>query len=164
MLEVGRLFEAELVSMLMNPMLGTAFFFLPAVATAFAGRDVWMTPLAATADGLLVALFTGYLSSQYPGFNFFHWTEIILGKVGGEILQFLYLLWFIHVTSVILNEFNYFVKIAFMTVTPAPGAAHRSFPGRPDHLRYAGLGLPGPLGRFERSLQAPSCCRVSWWF
>jgi len=118
LLEGGRISEAELIAMMMYTVMGTAFFFLPAVAAAFAGRDVWLTPILAVVAGFLVALFTGYLSSRFSGFNFFNWTEIILGKTGGKILQFFYVLWFLHVTSIIVNEFVYFVRIAFMPVTP----------------------------------------------
>jgi len=47
---------------------------------------------------------------------FFDWTEILLGRVGGRLLQFFYMLWFIHITTVIINEFGYFMNIAFLPV------------------------------------------------
>lgn len=119
LIECSRISEPELVSMMMYTVWGTALFFLPSASTVFAGRDAWLTPIAAATVGLLVALFTGYLSSLLPGFNFFDWTEIILGKVGGKIVHFFYLLWFIDLTSGIINEFDYFIKIAFMPITPS---------------------------------------------
>ncbi|MDA8333738.1 MAG: endospore germination permease [Peptococcaceae bacterium] len=119
MLEGGRISEAELVSMMLYTTLGTAFFFLPSVVAGYAGRDAWMTPLTAMSGGLLVALLTGCLASRFPGFNFFDWTEIVLGKAGGKILQFFYVLWFFHIVTILVNEFDYFVKIAFMPVTPS---------------------------------------------
>lgn len=118
MLEGGRISPAELVTMLLYTVLGTAFFFLPSVVAGFAGRDVWLTPVPAIATGTILALVTGCLATRYPGFNFFNWTEIILGRAGGKILQFFYILWFLHSTTVIINEFVYFVQIAFMPVTP----------------------------------------------
>ncbi|MDA8333737.1 MAG: endospore germination permease [Peptococcaceae bacterium] len=118
MLEGGRISEAELVSMMLYTVMGTAFFFLPSVVAGYAARDVWLSALTGMSGGLLVALVTGSLTSRYPGFNFFDWTEIVLGKAGGKILQFFYVLWFYHLVTVVINEFDYFVQIAFMPVTP----------------------------------------------
>jgi len=119
LLERGRISEPELVTMLLYTVMGTTFFFLPSVTASFAGRDNWLTPLLATGPAFLVTLSTGHLTRRFPGCNFFDWTEIILGKPGGKILQFFYVLWFIHVTSIIVNEFDYFVRIAFMPLTPS---------------------------------------------
>jgi len=119
LLEGGRISEAELVTMLMYTVLGTAYFSLPAVASSFTGHDAWLVPIMATLPGFLVAGITGYLAVHFPGFNFFNWTEIILGRTGGKILQFFYVLFFIHVTAIIISEFNYFLNIAFMPMTPS---------------------------------------------
>ncbi|HUW65599.1 MAG TPA: endospore germination permease [Spirochaetia bacterium] len=119
MLEGGRISEAELVTMLMFTVLGTAFFFLPSVAAGFAGRDAWLTVIPATLAALAVAWACGCLTTRFPGFNFFNWMEILLGTAGGKILQFLYILWFIDVTETIAAEFAYFMNIAFLPRTPS---------------------------------------------
>lgn len=119
MLEGGRISEAELVTMLMYTVLGTAYFSLPSVASSFTGHDAWLVPIIGTLTGVLVAGITGYFAVHFPGFNFFDWTEIILGRTSGKILQFFYVLFFIHVATVIINEFTYFMHIAFMPLTPS---------------------------------------------
>jgi len=118
LLEGGRISEAELVTMLMFTVLGTAFFFLPSVAAGLAGRDVWLTSILSTGPGLVTAGACGWLGARFQGLNFFDWMVVLLGPVGGRILQFLYILWFIDVASTIAAEFGYFMNIAFLPVTP----------------------------------------------
>jgi len=118
MLEQGRISESQLVAMLMYTVLGTAYFFLAAVAPAFAGHDAWLAPLIAMVPGFLVAGISGCLTARFPGFNFFDWTEIVLGRTGGKIMEFFYILFFIHVTIIIINEFTSFLNVAFAPLTP----------------------------------------------
>lgn len=118
MLEGGKISNRQLMFMLMFTVLGTAYFFLPALSALFAGRDLWLCPVFSTLPGLLVILVIAKLHSLYPGLSIIQYSEKILGKFVGKFAGLLFIFWFTHTNAIVIQEFGDFMNIAFMPTTP----------------------------------------------
>lgn len=96
----------------------TALLSAPAIMIAQAGHDAWMSALLATTLGLPIAWITVMLGSLYPGQTLIQYPEQILGRWPGKILGILYLLHFIHITSIMIWEYGSFLGNVFLIGTP----------------------------------------------
>ncbi|WP_031515723.1 GerAB/ArcD/ProY family transporter [Desulfofalx alkaliphila] len=99
--------------------LGTAVLFAPAVTSATAGRDGWISLLVvATLYAMVVSLVSVALARRFPKQTLVEYAPLILGNFLGKVLALLYLLWFLHISAVIVREFGDFMLSAFMPETP----------------------------------------------
>lgn len=98
--------------------LATAILIIPAITAKHAKQDAWLSSLLAMLLGLPIAWLTTKLSSLYPGKTFIEITEEVLGRWLGKALGLLYLLWLIHICSVMIREYGDFLTGAFMPATP----------------------------------------------
>ncbi len=96
----------------------TALLGSPAIMAAQAGHDAWLSALLATMLGLPIAWITVKLGSLYPGQTLIQYLEQILGRWPGKALGLLYLLYFTHITSIMVMEYGSFLVDVFLIGTP----------------------------------------------
>jgi spore germination protein KB len=91
--------------------------FIPVILN-HAGRDCWLSVIAA----LLPALFIGYivasLSSLFPGKTLIEYCQLITGRWIGKTLAFLFLLYFFHDAALSIRGFGEFFTTAITPRTP----------------------------------------------
>jgi len=119
MLEKGKVSSRQ--GMLLLPftvVMSTAVLITPTITAKAAGRDGWICILVvATAYGLLTALVIIKLWQRFPDKTIIEYSQIIAGPFG-KIIGAAYILWFIHINSVIVREFGDFIITSFMPETP----------------------------------------------
>lgn len=98
--------------------IATALLGVPAIVTAQAGQDGWISSLLATLFGLAIAWLSVKLSSFFPGKTLIEYLGDILGRWPGKLLGFLYLFYFIHICSYMVREFGDFLDEVFVPKTP----------------------------------------------
>ncbi|MFA7467474.1 MAG: endospore germination permease [Desulfotomaculaceae bacterium] len=118
MLEGGKIDAWQAVFLNVIMVIATALLSAPAIMAAQAGQDGWLSALLTTMLGLPIAWITVKLSSLYPGQTLIQYLEDILGQWPGKVLGFLYLLYFIHITSLMAREYGSFLVDVFLIGTP----------------------------------------------
>lgn len=98
--------------------IATGWLSAPAFVAEKAKQDAWISFLIATLLSLPIAWIISKLSSLYPGKTLIEYLEEILGLWPGKVLAFLYLLWFIHITSIMYREYSEFLTDVYMPETP----------------------------------------------
>ncbi|MDH7479641.1 MAG: endospore germination permease [Syntrophomonadaceae bacterium] len=118
MLEPGKIDSRQAAMLMVSLVLPTAIFTVPGITVKTARQDAWVSILAATLAGLLIALLVANLSLRFPGKTLFEYAEEILGKAPGKAVGLLYLWWFLHTNSIIISEFSSFLCTAILPKTP----------------------------------------------
>jgi spore germination protein KB len=98
--------------------LPTAFLVVPAITVKHAGQGAWLSILVAVPVGLAVARMVVSICLRFPGKSLLQCAEVILGRVPGKAVQFLYVWWFLHGAAFISDEFGSFLCAAIMPDTP----------------------------------------------
>lgn len=98
--------------------LPTATLFLPAISSAQANEDAWISPLIATALGIGLSLLYANLSTRYPGQTLIQFAPRALGRLLGGLVGLLYLWWWLQCTANVIREFGEFMTIIIMPETP----------------------------------------------
>ncbi|MBW7477111.1 spore germination protein [Paenibacillus oenotherae] len=118
MMEQGKIGGVQLCMVMYPTIIATAILSLPSMAAEYAGRDMWITPIWAFIAGAASLLIAIQLNKMYPKATVIEYCESILGKVMGKALGFLYLFFYIHVSSLILKEYGNFIIGNFFIKTP----------------------------------------------
>lgn len=120
MLEKGKVSSRQGIFLLVfTVVVSTAVLIVPAITAAAAGRDGWIcTLVVATVYGLLVTLIIIKLWERFPNKTIIEYSQIIVGPFLGKIIGAAYILWFIHINSVVVREFGDFLLTSFMPETP----------------------------------------------
>ncbi|MHB1125612.1 MAG: GerAB/ArcD/ProY family transporter [Bacillota bacterium] len=119
MLEKGKISNLQLLLLLINLVTATAILFVPALTTAEAERDGWISLMfLATFFGILVVLVSTALSLRFPGLTLIEFLPRLLGTVPGKALGLFYVFTIVIVGSRIAREFADFMVTAFMPETP----------------------------------------------
>ncbi|MHB1043165.1 MAG: GerAB/ArcD/ProY family transporter [Eubacteriales bacterium] len=118
LLEQGKIDSSQAVMLMMTMVLPTAILTVPALTVKFARQDAWLSIIAATLAGLLIARLVVSLSLRFPGKTLFEYAEEILGRVPGKIVGLLYIWWFLHMNALVIREFGVFLVTAMMPETP----------------------------------------------
>ncbi|AGL00894.1 GerAB/ArcD/ProY family transporter [Desulfoscipio gibsoniae] len=118
MLEGGKISSGQAVFLNITMIIATAMLAVPAIAAVHARQDAWLSMLLATLLALPIAWVTASLGTLFPGKTLVEYTEDILGKWPGKLLGLLYLLWFIHICSIMIREYGNFLIDVFMPETP----------------------------------------------
>lgn len=118
-LEKGKVSSRQGVLLLtFTVVVSTAVLTVPAITAAAAGRDGWIcTLVVATVYGLLTALVIIKLWQRFPNKTIIEYSQIIAGPLG-KVVGAAYILWFIHINSVVVREFGDFILTSFMPETP----------------------------------------------
>jgi spore germination protein KB len=99
--------------------LGTTILFVPGLSIALGGRDAWLSPVVAGAEGLIIVLTMLALSKRFPGLTPVEYLQELFGKWLGTLLG-LYVVWLlIRQFSFMLREFTDFTTTVTLTRTPS---------------------------------------------
>lgn len=109
---------AQFTGILVTTVLPTALLSVPAVSISLAGRDAWMTEIAASVFGIIVVFVSTMLGYRFPDKTLFQFACDILGKYVGKLIGLAYLFFFITGAAYITRQFGAFLVTSFMPRTP----------------------------------------------
>ena len=105
----------QLFSLIILFQIGSTTMFSLGIA---AKEDAWITIIVAMFAGFILLWIYTEIQKNYPEKNFTEIIIILLGKPLGIPLVFLYALYFIHISTLNLNEFCNLVSWTYLTSTP----------------------------------------------
>jgi spore germination protein KB len=118
LLEKGKISAFQMVVMMYKTIVATEILFVPALMSKYAQQDLWLSPIWASVMGFFTVFVTVALNRLYPECTVFQYSERILGKVPGKILGLLFLLFYLHVSGIVLRQYGSFIISIFLTRTP----------------------------------------------
>ncbi len=86
--------------------ISTGTLFIPAIVAQKAGQDGWISVLIGGFAGVLVVLIVTSLGLRHPEKSLIEYSEIIIGKWPGKVIGFVYILFYLHLTSIIIREIS----------------------------------------------------------
>ncbi|MDR6552174.1 endospore germination permease [Paenibacillus qinlingensis] len=87
-------------------------------AAQMAKQDAWISILLATLVGMAIAYICGKLNVIFPGRTLAEYNRILLGKWLGWVITALYILVWLVILTVILQQFSLFITGTIMPKTP----------------------------------------------
>jgi spore germination protein KB len=118
MLESGKINYRQAFFIVITLLASSSMIYAPVIAAGVARQDAWLCMIVATLAGLIIAWLVMSLVLRFPGKNLFEIPELILGRVPGKIIAFLYVLWCIHIEVLLYSEFGAFMLNAVLPGTP----------------------------------------------
>jgi spore germination protein KB len=118
MLEEGRISSKQLQWLIITSMLPTVLLILPTSVTTYAKQDGWLTIIIIGLIGLITAYILTKLGSKFPNKTIIGYSPLIVGKYLGKVIAFIYILFFLHITSVIIREFGEVLSSFLLQKTP----------------------------------------------
>ncbi|MEG6566714.1 endospore germination permease [Thermoanaerobacterium saccharolyticum] len=108
----------QFIYLIVSVILSTATIFLPSIVASKAEQDSWMSVIMATSFSIPVFCLYYGISAIFKDKTLFSFLEDIFGKILGKAIASLYLLFFIHLTVIMLRELFEIMRSAFMPKTP----------------------------------------------
>ncbi|MDF2937502.1 MAG: hypothetical protein K0Q90_2875 [Paenibacillaceae bacterium] len=109
----------QLTSLIYITIIPTAILVVPSVVMAHSKQDAWISILGATILGVGIAWLTGSIAMRVPGqFSFLGWITSRLGKWAAIIVGILLTLYYISISSIILQEFTNILSDQILFETP----------------------------------------------
>jgi len=118
MIEKGKISALQMAIMMTPTIVATAVLLVPAITVQHAKQDLWISPIWAMMIGSIVIFVTYQLNKLYPNESFIEYSNHIIGKFAGKILGLIYIIFFLHITGIIIREYGEFVAGTFLTHTP----------------------------------------------
>jgi len=118
MLEKGRISPLQM-TIIMNPTItATAVLLVPAITAKYAKQDLWISPILASLIGFFTVFIIFQLNKNFPEKTFIEYCTDIIGKIPGKVLGIFYLIYYLHQTGIIIQEYGQFVVGNFLHQTP----------------------------------------------
>lgn len=95
--------------------IGSASLFVPEI---IAGKDAWISTIAATLIGSFMLLVIIHLQDKFKGLTIVEYSELLLGKILGKILSFFFLFNIFLVSVLIIEDLVILFAIAIIPETP----------------------------------------------
>lgn len=108
----------QLGMLIIMTVVGVGIFSMPAEMAKAADQDAWIMIMLGGIINLPFALIMVKLNTKHPGKTFIEYTQIILGKVPGKILGFLFVTIFVVITALVLRAFTEVTKMFMLFRTP----------------------------------------------
>lgn len=105
----------QLVALVFTFIIATGTLYLPSFVTQNAGQDGWISVLVAGLVGVVVVLIVTVVGLKYPKLTLIEYSEIILGKWPGKIVGLIFIVFYLHMTSIIIREVSSTVSAYIMT-------------------------------------------------
>ncbi|MBD0379505.1 GerAB/ArcD/ProY family transporter [Paenibacillus sedimenti] len=118
MIEKGKISAIQMGYIMYPTILATAILLVPAITAKTAGRDLWLSPIWASFIGLFTVYIACKLNKRFPEKTIIEYSEHILGRIIGKVLGLIYLLFFLHITGIIVREYGEFIVGTFLRNTP----------------------------------------------
>jgi spore germination protein KB len=118
MIEKGRVSSSQMAIMMNPAIIATVLLLVPAITAKHAKQDMWLSPIWASLVGFLAVFLAYKLNKLYPQYTLIEYCEPILGKVLGKMVGALYLLFYLHLSGMVVREYGEFVSGTFLPHTP----------------------------------------------
>lgn len=118
MLEEGKITRTQLMLLVITVILASAILLLPSFTAKEALQDSWISGLIAMLAGLLTATIILALAKRFPEQTPVEYSITILGKPLGKLMGLLYLIFFVHLTAILLREISTTVITTILPRTP----------------------------------------------
>jgi spore germination protein KB len=118
MIEKGKISAFQMTFIMFAAIISTALLLVPGITAVAAKRDLWISPMWASITGFITVYIAYKLNQYYPKKTIIEFSEDILGRTLGKIVGFVYIVYFLHVTGIIIREFGEFIVGTFLTLTP----------------------------------------------
>ncbi|MGP3561745.1 GerAB/ArcD/ProY family transporter [Geobacillus sp. BK01] len=117
-MEKGKITSTQMMLLLYPAIVATAILLVPGVTAQHAEQDMWLSPFWASLIGFLTVHLSVQLHGLYPKKTPIEYSVEILGWFFGKLVGLLFLLFYFHVTSIIIREYGEFVVGNFLFHTP----------------------------------------------
>lgn len=94
----------QLVLLVFTFIIATGTLFIPNIVTQVAKQDGWISILIGAIPALIVVLIVTSLGLKYPNKSLIEYSQIIIGKWPGKVIGIIYILFYIHLSSIIVRE------------------------------------------------------------
>ncbi|MCR8634317.1 GerAB/ArcD/ProY family transporter [Paenibacillus radicis (ex Xue et al. 2023)] len=114
----GRISCLQLAFLMFQCLLGSSVLLMPAITTSLSGRDMWMTPIVASVGGYFIVWLAVRLYRISPQGSIQKLLELVFGKLLGKTFGLLFLLFQIHILSIVIRDYSDFILSNFFFKTP----------------------------------------------
>ncbi|CAM4475055.1 spore germination protein KB [Paenibacillus endophyticus] len=97
---------------------GSAALILPSAVTAIAKQDGWLSMLIAGPFNYFILLVYLALADRFPNMSLAQYAEKIVGKWAGKALTFIYILFFLLLSALVLRNISDFMSLSVLPLTP----------------------------------------------
>lgn len=118
MIEKGKISGSQMAIMMNPAIFATVLLLVPAITAKDAKQDMWLSPVWSSLVGFLAVFLAYKLNKFYPQNTIIEYCEHILGKVFGKIIGAVFLLFYLHISGIIVREYGEFVSGTFLPHTP----------------------------------------------
>lgn len=117
-MENARISAWQMVTLTFTFVCSTTFLILPGKLMEDAQQYSWIVCVWSFIYGLILALFWLHLSKVYPGKSIIQIAIQVFGKWVGGVIAFLYILYFLQITSWVTRNLSDFMHTSLMPRTP----------------------------------------------
>ncbi len=110
--------QLELFFVVVQSMIGVTTLSLPFYAYKAAAYDGWISVFIAGCGIQLLVLLIWILHRKFPGLTLFDFSQIILGKILGRFINFLYIIYLLFIVSYTFNVMNDIIIRWILPETP----------------------------------------------
>lgn len=103
----------QVVFLILTCILATVDVFVPNVVAQYAGRDAWISALAAAAIGFLIYRIILMLCLHFPNLSLAGFNRLLLGKYLGGLVTVVYIISFLVFCAVAMVQFAVIMPMAF---------------------------------------------------
>lgn len=118
MIEKGRITHFQMVLIMFPTVTVTDILTLPSNTADLAGRDMWISPIWGMLSGVVALWLAFQLNRLSPEESIIQICPKIVGKPLGKAIGLLYLLFYLHLLGLKLEEYGFFIKSNFYNQTP----------------------------------------------
>ncbi len=84
---------------------------------ASAKQDAWIAILIGNIAGMVLLLLYGYIFKNYPDSSFIETVELVLGKIIGRVIAFLYIIYLLYKATLVLRDIMELILLYVLTAT-----------------------------------------------
>lgn len=119
MREEGKISAYQAMVYQVSIVLATAILFIPSFTAKYAKQDAWISVIIACFFGCLQVYTAVSLARRFPNASVVQYAPLILGKVPGKVVGFIYLFYFFYVGYYVLHQFTALMSSSYMPLTPS---------------------------------------------
>ncbi|MGG1661073.1 GerAB/ArcD/ProY family transporter [Brevibacillus sp. NRS-1366] len=118
MLRQEKISAGQLGLMMFFAVAASAVTNVPGITGKYAQNDLWLSPIWASIIGYLTVYIAFSLNKLYPNQSVIQYSQTILGWFPGKLVGLLLILFYLHLTGLVVRGYAEFVVGNFLTRTP----------------------------------------------
>ncbi|QRG65082.1 GerAB/ArcD/ProY family transporter [Brevibacillus choshinensis] len=118
MLERGKISASQMGMMMFLAVVASGVMWIPGITGKYARNDLWLSPIWAAFIGVITVWTAIRLHRLYPQKSAIQYSEEILGRLGGKVIGFLMIFFYLHLTGFIVRSYAEFIVANFLHRTP----------------------------------------------